>query len=471
MTDPTNLAVRKNVLDMSADEKQRFVEAVTRLKHQTTTGTALSDYDAFPATHMAVFGSLTTGPQAGVDGAHGGPAFLPWHREFLRRFELALQQFDASVTLPYWDWSDPASTNAVLANDFLGLTGFLAKADQMFPDSGFDVPTNATGIFGQGLDNSRGAMLTRNSNLTGASLESSLRGSFPSVAARVSDLLNKTQYNGSGQFREVLERNLHNPVHGWVGGHMVTAASPNDPIFFLHHCNVDRLWAEWQTQNHGGRDFYNTPSPQKVGVGHGIDDKIWPWDGGASGTNATLEALLPSYPVTDLVTPSDELNCTSTGFIYNKIVVRSEHFPKAHLRMDGRGVTVPVGPGAGTVNCQAYVGAWEKFHLVPLGGGTYAVRSVQFPQARLRMDGRGVTVPVGPGAGTVNCQASVGAWEKFHLIRQGDGSFAIRSVQFPKARLRMDGQGVTEPVGAGAGVVNCQASVAAWEKFHLLPTA
>ena len=39
---------------------------------------------------------------------------------------------------------------------------------------------------------------------------------------------------------------LHNVIHRWVGGDMRTGTSPNDPIFFLHHCNVDRIWWIWQ---------------------------------------------------------------------------------------------------------------------------------------------------------------------------------------------------------------------------------
>jgi Common central domain of tyrosinase len=42
---------------------------------------------------------------------------------------------------------------------------------------------------------------------------------------------------------------LHNRVHVFVGGDMAPASSPNDPVFFLNHCNVDRLWAAWQNKN------------------------------------------------------------------------------------------------------------------------------------------------------------------------------------------------------------------------------
>lgn len=42
---------------------------------------------------------------------------------------------------------------------------------------------------------------------------------------------------------------LHGQAHLWVGGEMSSGGgSPNDPIFFLHHANVDRLWALWQVQ-------------------------------------------------------------------------------------------------------------------------------------------------------------------------------------------------------------------------------
>lgn len=43
---------------------------------------------------------------------------------------------------------------------------------------------------------------------------------------------------------------LHNRGHVWVNGVMgSTATSPIDPVFFMHHCNVDRIWAQWQAKN------------------------------------------------------------------------------------------------------------------------------------------------------------------------------------------------------------------------------
>jgi tyrosinase len=69
---------------------------------------------------------------------------------------------------------------------------------------------------------------------------------------------------------------MHNRVHVFVGGSMGPASSPNDPIFYLNHCNVDRQWEGWLDGY--GRTY--APGPAEGPTGHRIDDPllsiVWP---------------------------------------------------------------------------------------------------------------------------------------------------------------------------------------------------
>lgn len=71
---------------------------------------------------------------------------------------------------------------------------------------------------------------------------------------------------------------LHNRVHVWVGGNMLLMTSPDDPVFFLHHCFIDKVSAEWQElqkiNNPDGAPHY-APMPEGP-AGHNIDDDIRP---------------------------------------------------------------------------------------------------------------------------------------------------------------------------------------------------
>ncbi len=52
-------------------------------------------------------------------------------------------------------------------------------------------------------------------------------------------------------FRPALE-GIHNSGHVWVGGSMGgILTAPTDPIFWMHHAEIDRIWAEWQRANPG----------------------------------------------------------------------------------------------------------------------------------------------------------------------------------------------------------------------------
>ena len=101
------MGVRKNVKDLTSREKQDFVSAVLAVK-------ANGKYNQYVKTHVDAMATAT--PASSSPGlrnaAYRGPAFLPWQREFLRRYELDLRAAMPGVTLPYWDWA----TDAALAD-------------------------------------------------------------------------------------------------------------------------------------------------------------------------------------------------------------------------------------------------------------------------------------------------------------------------------------------------------------------
>jgi len=52
-------------------------------------------------------------------------------------------------------------------------------------------------------------------------------------------------------FASALE-GIHNSGHVWVGGSMGSVPfAPCDPVFWMHHCEIDRIWAEWQATHPG----------------------------------------------------------------------------------------------------------------------------------------------------------------------------------------------------------------------------
>ena len=60
---------------------------------------------------------------------------------------------------------------------------------------------------------------------------------------------------------------------------MTPMTSPNDPVFFLHHCFVDKIWADWQAvqlvQKPEAAPHY---APERDGPpGHNLGDQLKPW--------------------------------------------------------------------------------------------------------------------------------------------------------------------------------------------------
>ncbi|HED65419.1 MAG TPA: VWA domain-containing protein [Planctomycetes bacterium] len=196
------------------------------------------------------------------DGIHWSPQFLPWHRHFLLRLEKKLQAIDARIVLPYWDWT---------------------RADSR------DLDAEPWKSFFGGRNNTGGRFdhwsYTRASSGGGNTL--------PSLDDVADDLRDKANFT---EFRAI-ECGDHFPGHTWTGGTMASRSSPLDPLFYLHHGNLDRIWAIWQLNN-PTKEQYSTAGIS-CGASFGVDSvaEDEPMVGGATpGAMLVHTALGYSYP-------------------------------------------------------------------------------------------------------------------------------------------------------------------------------
>ncbi|MEV7176112.1 tyrosinase family protein [Kitasatospora sp. NPDC093679] len=255
------MAVRKNQATLTAKEKRDFVDALLQLKR-------LGRYDAYVSTHNRfIVGDTDNGERTG----HRSPSFLPWHRKFLLQFEQDLQSVNPSVTLPYWDWTaDRTATAGLWADDLLGGNG----------RSGDNRVT--TGPFAAGGGQWTITVRPDSRDYLRRSLGTGV-AQLP-TRAEVESVLAVQTYDAapwnssSAGFRNQLEGwrgvNLHNRVHVWVGGLMGTGMSPNDPVFWLHHCFIDKLWAEWQ-RRHPQQGYLPTAATANV---VSLNTAMKPWN-------------------------------------------------------------------------------------------------------------------------------------------------------------------------------------------------
>lgn len=146
---------------------------------------------------------------------HGTIQFFTWHRGYLYYFERILRAAagDPTLCLPYWDWSTSPSLPAAFMDSSAGNPLY---EPSRFINDGSAIPA--------------GIVVTDTNN----ALAETDFYPFPGFSAR-------------------LEGSPHGAVHGQVGGIMgAVSTAANDPIFWLHHCNIDRLWDRWLNQG-GGR--------------------------------------------------------------------------------------------------------------------------------------------------------------------------------------------------------------------------
>ena len=170
----------------------------------------------------------------GCDNAHGTEYFLPWHRAYLYFFERALRDRDHTAMLAWWDWRVGGDRPSAIPRAYTDPT-----VDGE-PNPLFDAEVSPLA-----LQQGGNAVARRTRRRPGGPAAPDL----PSVQ-EVADLMRIRDFIG---FSEQIEA-LHDRVHMWVGGHMGQIPyAAFDPLFWAHHCMIDRLWRIWQLRHTGAR--------------------------------------------------------------------------------------------------------------------------------------------------------------------------------------------------------------------------
>ena len=327
---------RKSVAALTPEERAAYINAVLALKKEKSRiiPPTRSRYDDYVLVHMMTMSKIElkvpprVHPEIFVDNsqiekfidsnrwAHIGPEFLPWHREYLRQFERDLieqirqaqpdwpdtaARNGYALGIPFWNWS----VDWPWLDDFMGGNGekgfgsvgtgpFDAKKGNwpltLSNDKAVEL-VRGCGVWMPALPTAEEVAATLDQNVYDAdpwnkgavSFRNSLEGWFrpPNVERQPDEVSN-------------LQVGMHNLVHCWVSGGKVEVingnktadvahagtmfpmSSPNEPIFFLHHCNIDRLWMDWQARHSGAKPYLPEKSIIRPdgGMVLGLDDNM-----------------------------------------------------------------------------------------------------------------------------------------------------------------------------------------------------
>jgi len=181
---------------------------------------------------------------------HHGWFFLPWHRGYLGYFERIVRKTivglggPAEWALPYWNYSDTgqnADVARLVRPEFLATQLPDGSANALFQGvvrgryQLADTPKGQAADFGIGPKDVRLKCLTYNHFYDSASASSFGGGqtafSHGEGGVDVSGGVEKTPHD-----------NVHGDLGGWMGSFETAGL---DPLFWLHHANIDRLWAVW----------------------------------------------------------------------------------------------------------------------------------------------------------------------------------------------------------------------------------
>ena len=216
--------MRKEWRSLPKEEKCDYIQAVLTA---STDDRYESCYAALVDIHKTYFTS----------GIHDQEIFLPWHRWYILTLENLLRKINCKVTVPYWDWSVESHDfpNSVVWDATCGFGGDGDRSDNIVHTGPFGYPNWAQPANGQPL-------------------RRRFRGPFHDAAEVAT--IHKYTVDEFNSWHIGIQVTLHNSGHGVIGGTMASQESSNDPIFFLHHGFIDKLWADWQQK---GPEYLNLP--------------------------------------------------------------------------------------------------------------------------------------------------------------------------------------------------------------------
>jgi tyrosinase len=206
--------IRKNFKTLTAAELTAFKNGVAAMKARDPIADPTSwGYQA------AIHGTMLTNAKTAWNTCqHNTTFFLSWHRMYLCFFERILRKAsgNANFGLPYWNYTDTTDPNA-----------------RALP-SAFWTPANSSNP------------LYESNRSSSANSGVQISASAVAIAGPMA-LLNFYPFSSS------LSGTPHGAVHVSIGGGMGSVKQAAlDPIFWMHHCNIDRLWNRWLSLG-GGR--------------------------------------------------------------------------------------------------------------------------------------------------------------------------------------------------------------------------
>jgi len=175
---------------------------------------------------------------------HTPQYFLPWHRNYQIEIEDLLQRVYCDITLPYWSYSEhPINAFSYYPFTLDGLGGNGTGIDGCVGTGPFAFPWIPAG---------KTSCLTRSF---------SSPSSVPTYM-QLNNIMKAQNYYVS--FSNSIQINYHNTLHATIAGDQSTKLSPNDPVFFLLHSNVDRIWNLWQSMSEQNMNAYNYTFPNNI---------------------------------------------------------------------------------------------------------------------------------------------------------------------------------------------------------------